>query len=61
MSPPMEDIARITYLSTGANGISGLSPASDGFTTTRPLTRSPCVSASRNARQPPIEIPATNT
>ena len=39
MSPPMDFIDLTTCLSTGASAISGVSPASDGFTTTTPLTR----------------------
>src|ERR1700690_2307553 len=61
MSPPIDGTDRTRYFSTGVNGISGLSPASDGFTSTSPLTRLHCVSASRSDRQPPIEIPATYT
>ena len=61
MSPPMDFSDFTTYFSTGASAISGVSAASDGFTRTTPDTSDPCVSASRSARQPPIEMPATNT
>src|ERR1700728_2853802 len=61
MSPPIDRSDGSTYFSTGASAISGVSAASDGFTKTTPDTSGPCVSASRSARQPPIEIPATNT
>jgi len=61
MSPPIDFTDFSTCFRTGASAITGLSAASDGFTSTTPDTSAPCVSASRSARQPPIERPATNT
>ena len=61
MSPPMRLQRLHAYLSTGASDEQPGVGASDGFTTTTPLTAAPWVSASRSARQPPIEMPATKT
>ena len=61
MSPAMPFTDTFTCLRIGASTNSRVSGASDGFTTTRPLTLAPWVSASRNARQAPIEMPVTKT
>ncbi len=45
--------------STGARANSLVSAVTDGFTSTSPLIAGPCTSASRSARQPPIDRPIT--
>ena len=59
MSLAMPGSDRSTCLSTGASTNSLVSGASDGLTSTRPRTALPWVSASRSARQPPMEMPNT--
>src|SRR6516225_8885269 len=61
MSPATPASDGITCLRTGASRKSRVSGASEGLTTTRPLTLGPCVCASRNARQAPMERPVTKT
>src|SRR6266571_8897967 len=47
--------------STGARANSFVSAVMDGLTSTSPLIACPCISASRRARQPPIDRPITKT
>src|SRR5580704_6889383 len=57
MSLPMPLSEGTTSFSTGASRKSLVSAASEGFTRTSPATLSPCSSAMRSARQPPIDRP----
>jgi hypothetical protein len=61
MSSAMPGRDLMTRFITGAITNIRVSGASDGFTRTSPVTASPLVSASRSARQAPIESPNTNT